>query len=143
MQLAKNGDRVKVHYTGKFEASGEVFDSSEGGDPLEFVVGGGQLIEGFDEAIVGMGIGQSKTVTLPPEKAYGERSEERVVQAPRSELPDDAEVNVGDVLEVTIGGQTFPAPVTSMDAETLTLDLNPPLAGHTLVFDLTLVAIAE
>ena len=102
----------------------------------------GPLIEGFDEAIVGMGVGQSKTVTVPPEKGYGERSDERVIQAPRAHLPEDAEVEVGDVLEVTIGDQQFPAPVTAMDAESVTLDLNPPLAGHTLVFDLTLVAIA-
>ncbi len=143
MQLAKNGDQVKVHYTGKFEDSGEVFDSSEGGAPLEFQVGGGQLIEGFDEAIVGMGVGQSKTVTLPPEKAYGARSEDRIVRAPRNNLPEDAEIEVGDVLEVTIEDQSFPAPVTAIDDESVTLDLNPPLAGHTLVFDLTLVAIDE
>lgn len=143
MLLVKKGDKVQVHYTGRLAEGGDTFDSSEGGDPIAFEVGSGQLIEGFDEALIGMSVGQTKTVTLPPEKAYGERSEERVLTANKSELPDDSEVNVGDVLEVSIGDQQFPAPVTAVGEDTFTIDLNPPLAGETLIFDLTLVSIDE
>ncbi len=140
MATVQNGDRIKVHYTGKFE-DGDVFDSSEGGDPLEFEVGAGQLIPGFDTAVVGMASGEKKQVTLPPDQAYGERSDERVVQAGKDQLPPDTEVSVGDVLQVTIDGVDYPAPVTAVDDAGFTIDLNPPLAGRTLVFDIEVVEI--
>ncbi len=140
MATVQNGDRIKVHYTGKFEY-GDVFDSSEGGDPLEFEVGAGQLIPGFDTAVVGMAQGEKKQVTLPPDQAYGERSDERVVRAGKDQLPPDTEVSVGDVLQVTIDGVDYPAPVTAVDDAGFTIDLNPPLAGRTLVFDIEVVGI--
>jgi len=143
MELAGKGTRVQIHYVGRLEDGGEIFDSSEGSEPLEFVVGSGELIDGFDEAVVGMHVGQTKTVTLPPEKAYGEHSEERVIHAPRSEMPPEAEVKVGDILEVTIEGESYPAPVTAIDDESVTIDMNPPLAGQTLIFELTLAAIVS
>lgn len=140
MGTVQNGNRIKVHYTGKFE-DGDVFDSSEGGDPLEFEVGAGQLIPGFDTAVVGMAAGEKKQVTLPPDQAYGERSDERVVHADTDQLPPDTEVSVGDVLQVTIDGEDYPAPVTEVNESGFTVDLNPPLAGRTLVFDIEVVEI--
>jgi FKBP-type peptidyl-prolyl cis-trans isomerase 2 len=140
MGTVQNGDRIQVHYTGKFE-DGDVFDTSEGGGPLEFEVGAGQLIPGFDTAVVGMQMGEKKQVTLPPEEAYGERSEERVVRADKDQLPPDTEVSVGDVLQVTIDGVDYPAPVTEVDEGGFTIDLNPPLAGRTLVFEIEVVGI--
>ncbi len=142
MGTVQNGDRIMVHYTGKFE-DGDVFDSSEGGDALEFEVGAGQLIPGFDTAVVGMKAGEKKQVTLPPDQAYGERSDERVVHAEKDQLPPDTEVSVGDVLQVTIDGVDYPAPVTEVDENGFTIDLNPPLAGRTLVFDIEVVGIVE
>ena len=140
MAAAKSGDKVHVHYTGTL-ANGEVFDSSRERDPLAFTLGKGDIIEGFDEAVTGMQVGDSVKVDIPPEKAYGHREDERVIHAPREELPEDAEVSVGDILQVTIGDQEFPAPVVAVDEAGITLDLNPPLAGETLTFEIELMAI--
>jgi peptidylprolyl isomerase len=148
MAGAKKGDTVTVHYTGKLE-DGTVFDSSEsaeGGDessPLEFVVGEGTVIPGFDAAILGMVPGDEKTVTIPVDQAYGPRIEEMVATLDRSEFPPDLDPQVGQQLEVTQeDGHVFSVLVTDVAADTVTLDANHPLAGRVLVFDLRLVGIS-
>ncbi len=138
---AKRGDKVKVHYTGSFE-DGTIFDSSKGQTPLEFTIGGGQVIAGFEDAIVGMSAGDAKSETIQPERGYGERHEELVFTVPRDELPEGSEVAVGDMLEIGFGdGRSATVQVTQLDDRFLTLDANHPLAGKTLLFDLELVAI--
>ena len=141
MLLAKIGDEVSVHYTGKL-VDGTVFDSTVGEDPLVFTLGEGDIIDGFEEGVLNMTVGEKKTVTLPPEKAYGERDEEMVVKVPRTEMPSDLEFEVGDELEVTDeDDELMLVVVADMDEDSVTLDGNPPLAGQTLIFDLELIRI--
>lgn len=141
MQQAKRGDKVRVHYTGSFE-DGTVFDSSRGEDPLEFTVGGGQVIPGFEEAIVGMAPGDAKRELIAPDRGYGDRHEELVFQVGRDQLPPGSEVEAGDMLQIGFAdGRTADVQVMRVDGESLTLDANHPLAGRTLVFDLELVSI--
>jgi len=149
MAQAKAGDTVKVHYTGRLE-DGSVFDSSECHDeecgcetgPLEFTIGEGQVIPGFEQAVTGMSIGESKTVTIPVAEAYGDRQDELVAQVPRSDLPEGMNPEVGQQLEVTQeDGSSFPVLVIDVAEESITLDANHPLAGKDLTFDLKLVAI--
>ena len=141
MLLAKIGDEVSVHYTGKL-VDGTVFDSTVGEDPLVFTLGEGDIIDGFEEGVLNMTVGEKKTVTLPPEKAYGERDEEMVVKVPRTEMPSDLEFEVGDELEVTDeDDELILVVVADMDEDSVTLDGNPPLAGQTLIFDLELIRI--
>ncbi len=142
MTEAKNGDTVKVHYTGKLN-DGDVFDSSEGGEPLEFTLGGGQVISGFEEAVLGMSLGESKTVEIPADKAYGERVDDLVVQIDRKEMPSDMDCEVGQKLRVD--GSDGPAAVVTVLEVTeaaVTVDGNHPLAGEDLTFDIQLVEIA-
>ncbi len=136
----KKGDTVQVHYTGKLE-DGTVFDSSEQhGQPLEFSVGGGQLIKGFDEAVVGMEKGEEKTVTLPPDQAYGEANPQMTQKFPKDQVP--GEVKPGMSLMVkTPEGQQFPAKVAEVSDKDITLDFNHPLAGKTLVFTIKVVDV--
>lgn len=144
MAQAKKGDTVKVHYTGKL-TTGEVFDSSEegGNGPLEFTIGEGDVIPGFEEAVIGMNAGEAKTVTIPVDQAYGPRMEELVAEVEREYLPQDAEPKLGQQYEVTQDdGQVFNVTVTEMNDTTVTLDANHPLAGRELVFEITLVEIA-
>ncbi|RNC70686.1 MAG: peptidylprolyl isomerase [Desulfuromonadales bacterium] len=148
MAQAKQGDTVKVHYTGKL-TTGEIFDSSEdcdcGGDcqPLEFTVGEGEVIPGFEQAVVGMSPGDKKTVTIPVDQAYGERLDELVAEVEREYLPAGSEPQLGQQYEVTQDdGQVFNVMVTAMDDTTVTLDANHPLAGKELVFEISLVEIA-
>jgi peptidylprolyl isomerase len=139
---AKRGDNVKVHYTGTL-TDGTVFDSSDGRDPLEFALGSGQVIEGFDEAVLGMKVGESKTVTIPVAKAYGERNEEMVIQAPIDQVPPDLEPEVDMRLEMGgPNGELIRVVVTEVTDTHITLDANPPLAGKDLVFKLELVEVA-
>jgi peptidylprolyl isomerase len=141
MTLAKNGDTVTVHYTGTL-ADGSIFDSTAGEEPMVFTLGDGELIEGFEEAILNMSVGEKKTVTLAPEKAYGERDEEMVIEVPRTEMPADLDLEVGDELEVTDeDDEPMLVTVSQLSEETVTLDGNPPLAGETLTFEIELVAI--
>ncbi|MRR38361.1 peptidylprolyl isomerase [bacterium] len=144
MAQAKKGDTVKVHYTGKL-TTGEVFDSSEegGNGPLEFTIGEGDVIPGFDEAVIGMTAGEAKTVTIPVDQAYGPRMDELVAEVEREYLPQDAEPKLGQQYEVTQDdGQVFNVTVTEMTDTTVTLDANHPLAGRDLVFEIKLVEIA-
>ncbi len=140
MAQAKSGDRVKVHYRGKLD-DGTVFDESFGKEPLEFVLGAEQIIPGFDEAVVGMEVGETKTVVVPPEKAYGEHRDDMVVEFPKSGLPEDLNPQVGQQLQMQQNGQTFIVTVTDISDDTITLDANHPLAGRNLTFEITLVEI--
>ncbi len=142
MSKAKNGDMVKVHYEGKLD-DGSVFDSSRDHDPLQFEMGKGQVIPGFEEAIVGMTEGDSKTVKIPSEKAYGPVREEMVQTIDRSQIPPDIELEVGQQLRVT-GPQGEPAIVKVVDLSdcSVTLDGNHPLAGKELTFNIELVEVA-
>jgi peptidylprolyl isomerase len=142
MTVAKSGDSVKVHYTGTLE-DGTQFDSSAGVDPLEFTLGGGQVIAGFDEAITGMAPGEKKNVIIPAEKAYGQRNEEMVINAPRDEVPEGITPEVGQRLQLAgPNNQPIMVEVTDVTDEHIQLDANPPLAGKDLTFDLELVEIA-
>lgn len=138
---AKTNDKVKVHYTGKL-TNGEVFDSSKGRDPLEFTVGGGQMIKGFDEAVNGMEMNEQKTVTIPSTEAYGERRDDLIQEVPRNQLPEDMKPEVGQKLVATndLGHQTQVA-VTAVSDESITVDGNHDLAGKDLVFEIELVEI--
>jgi FKBP-type peptidyl-prolyl cis-trans isomerase 2 len=139
---AKTGDKVKVHYTGKL-AEGIVFDSSVGAEPLEFQLGSGMVIEGFDSGIIGMAIGEKKTVQIPVNQAYGPADEENVIRIPRTEIPDDMELQIGMVLNMHQdgSGQVMQVAVADFDEQSVVLDGNHPLAGKDLIFDIELVAI--
>ena len=141
MTQAKSGDTVRIHYTGTLD-DGTEFDSSAGRDPLEFALGGGQVIPGFDSAVDGMAVGESKSVTIQPEEAYGQRHEQLVQQVPKTALPEDMEPAVGMQLQSqSPDGQVMSLLVTEVTDDTLTVDGNHPLAGQTLNFDIELVEI--
>lgn len=138
----KTGDTVKVHYTGKLE-DGEVFDTSVEDEPLEFTVGSGMLIPGFEEAVVGMAPGESKTLTIPSDQAYGPYIEEKVVQVERSYMPSDFVPEVGQQLEIQqSSGEIIPVIITDVSENVVTLDANHPLAGMDLIFEIQLLEIA-
>ena len=141
MQQAKSGDKVKVHYHGRL-TNGETFDSSEGRAPLEFEVGGGMVIKGFDEGVTGMKVGEKKTVNIPFDEAYGPRNPEMLVEFPREKFPKDMELEVGMPLMMNNGAdQQFQVVVTEIKDDVVILDANHPLAGQDLVFDIELVEI--
>ena len=141
MSNAKAGDTVKIHYTGTLD-DGTQFDSSAGRDPLEFELGGGQVIPGFDSAVEGMAVGENKNVRIEPDQAYGERHEQLVQQVPRSALPDDLEPQVGMGLQSqSPDGQVMMLMVTEVGDDNITVDANHPLAGQALNFDIELVEI--
>lgn len=141
MSQAKQGDTVKVDYTGKLD-DGTVFDSSHGGVPLEFTIGAGQVIPDFEEAVVGMQPGDSKTITTPADRAYGPHDENMVVQVDREMVPPDLDLQVGMQLEMSqANGMVIPVMVTNLTDNSVTLDANHPLAGQDLTFDIELVAI--
>lgn len=143
MSQAKPGDTVKIHYTGTLD-DGTQFDSSSGRQPLEFTVGSGQVIDGFDKAVEGMAVGDSKTVNIPPEKAYGPRNEQMVQDVPRNALPEGLEPQVGMALQAKGNeGQIHNLTVTAVHDSSITVDGNHPLAGQALNFDIELVEIAE
>ncbi|NOR22846.1 MAG: peptidylprolyl isomerase [Desulforhopalus sp.] len=142
MTEAKRGDNVKVNYTGKL-ADGTVFDSSDGGDPLEFAIGSGQVIQGFEEGVVGMKVGESKVVEIPVAKAYGERNDEMVIQAPIEQVPPDLKPELGMRLEMGgANGEVLRVVVVEIADTHITLDANPPLAGEDLTFEIELVGCA-
>ncbi len=142
MTQAKHGDTVKVHYTGKLD-DGTVFDSSSDRDPLEFTIGSGNIIPGFERAVVGMTPGDSKTETIPTDDAYGPYMEEMVVTIDRQQMPAEMEPEVGQQLHIQQpDGNVLPVIVTDVSSSTVTLDANHPLAGEDLTFDIRLVEIA-
>ena len=137
----ENGTKVRVHYKGTLP-DGTVFDSSEGRDPLEFEVGGGQVIPGFEAAIIAMSPGEAQTITIPMLEAYGARDEDLLRNFPRDMVPDDMPVEPGMTLQVQDeNGQAFPVLIAAIDDEHVTLDGNHPMAGHDLTFALQLVEI--
>ena len=141
MQQVKSGDKVKVNYTGKLR-NGETFDSSEGREPLEFTVGGGQVIKGFDQGVMGMQVGDKRTVEIEVVDAYGEKSQDMVIEFPKTQFPADMKPEPGMQLMMNNGeGQSFPVLVKEVKEETVLLDANHPLAGEDLVFDIELVEI--
>ena len=141
MGQAKAGDKVKVHYKGTLE-DGSVFDTSEGHDPLEFEVGSGQVIVGFDEAVTGMEVGEKKKVLIPVEKAYGPYQNELVMTVPMEQVPPDLKLEVGLRLEVGgPSGEIMQVIVAEVNDDNVILDANPPLAGNDLNFELELVSI--
>ncbi len=141
MTQAKNGDAVKIHYKGTLD-DGTVFDSSEGRDPLAFTLGSGQVIPGFDEAVTGMAVGESKNVNIPADKAYGQRNEEMIIEAPRDQVPPEITPEVGQQLQMGgPNGEVVVVVITEVTDDHIKLDANPPLAGKDLNFDIELVSI--
>lgn len=136
------GNTVRVHYKGTLSDYTE-FDSSEGGDPLEFSVGAGQVIVGFDAAVTGMEVGETKTVTIPALEAYGVHDPENVLVVGSDQIPPGADLSVGDPLEVGIEGGTVMVRVTELTDDSVTLDANHPLAGEDLTFELKLAEIVS
>jgi peptidylprolyl isomerase len=143
MKQVKEGDLVKVHYTGKL-VNGEQFDSSAGREPLEFTVGAGQMIKGFDDAMPGMNVGEKKTINIAPEEAYGPRSEEAIIEFPKENVPADIVLEPGMPLTLSNqAGQPVPVIVVEVKDDVIILDANHFLAGQELIFDIELVEIAE
>lgn len=141
MAQVKSGDKIKVHYHGKL-TSGETFDSSEGRDPLEFEVGSGMVIKGFDDGVTGMAVGEKKTINIPFDEAYGPRNPDMVIDMPKDRFPSDMEITVGMPLVMNDGqGQQFQVTIVEIEEESVKLDANHPLAGQDLIFDLELVEI--
>jgi len=141
MQQAQNGDKVRVHYHGTLR-SGETFDSSNGREPLEFTVGSGQVIKGFDDGVKGMTVGEKKTVEIPVQDAYGAKEDERMLEFPKDQLPPDLTPEEGMQLMMSDGqGQQLPVTITEVRESTIVLDANHPLAGQDLIFDIELVEI--
>jgi FKBP-type peptidyl-prolyl cis-trans isomerase 2 len=143
MAAAQNGDTVKVHFTGKLE-DGTVFDSSADKEPLELTLGEGSVIAGFEKAIIGMNPGESKTVDIPVDEAYGPYLEEHVATVTRDGIPEDVKPKIGEVLTMkSPKGEEFPVRVKEISEDSLILDGNHPLAGKDLSFDIELVEIGQ
>lgn len=141
MGKAQQGDTVSIHYTGRL-ADGTVFDSSQGRDPLEFTLGGDEVIRGFEEAVVGMKEGERKTATVSPDEAYGPRREDLVLSIPRDRVPPDLDPEVGQYLRMrSEDGGTFDVMVAEVGEEAIHVDANHPLAGKELTFEIELVQI--
>jgi len=142
MTVAAQGNTVKIHYTGTLD-NGSVFDTSEGREPLEFILGDGQVIAGFDEAVAGMTVGEKKSIKVPVDKAYGPRNEELVIAAPKEHVPADINPEVGQKLQMgSPNGELVVVTVVEITDSHIMLDANPPLAGQDLNFDIELVAVA-
>lgn len=140
-RTATSGDTVHVHYTGRLD-DGTQFDSSDGRAPLSFTLGSGQVVPGFDAAVDGMEIGETKTTRLPAAQAYGERDDRMTVQVPREQMPPDAEPEPGMQMMIQLqNGQQLPVTIVDVTADSVTLDGNHALAGEALTFDLELVDI--
>ncbi len=141
MSSVQKGDSVRIHYTGTLN-DGTVFDSSVNREPLAFTVGAGQVIPGFEEAVMGMEQGESKTVVIPVDKAYGPRNEELMMPFPRNQVPPDIDPQVGQKLQLSgPNGEPVMVQIAEITDEHIILDANPPLAGQELTFALELVAI--
>jgi peptidylprolyl isomerase len=142
MKKAGSGDNVKVHYKGSFD-DGSVFDSSQDCGPLEFKIGGGQVIPGFEATVVGMQVGETKTARITTDQAYGSRLEEMIVVFERDQLPKDFQPSVGQRLQFRRDdGQVIEVTVTGVSDTSVTFDGNHPLAGKDLIFEIELLGIA-
>ena len=141
MTQAKNGDTVKVHYTGKLE-DGTVFDTSTARDPLQFVIGDGQIIPGFEQGVIGMNTGESKTINISSEKAYGPRHEDRVLEVNQDQIPKHLELEIGQQVQIPqTDGSKIQFIVKGVSETNVTLDANHPLAGKDLTFEIELTEI--
>ncbi|MGK7389865.1 MAG: FKBP-type peptidyl-prolyl cis-trans isomerase [Candidatus Cyclobacteriaceae bacterium M2_1C_046] len=141
MKKVQEGDEVRVHYTGKLE-DGTVFDTSKEREPLQFKVGSGQMIKGFDEAVKGMEVGEAKTAKLSSEEAYGERNDQMIVTLTKDKFPEDIKPEVGQQLSMqSQEGQPIPVVVTDIKNDEVTLDANHPLAGKDLIFEIEVVEV--
>lgn len=143
MEKVENGLFVKMDYTGSL-GNGQVFDSSQGKQPIEVQVGAGQLIKGFEKELLGMSLNEKKTFTVSPEDAYGEKDPNRSRTFPRKDMTSDIEPQVGQM--VTLGapdGRQMPAQITEVTDKSVTLDLNHPLAGQTLTFEIEVLGISK
>lgn len=141
MKVVEENDKVSLHYKGTL-SGGEMFDSSEGREPLTFEVGSGQVISGFDKAVRGMQVDQAKTFTIPSDEAYGDVKEELIYEVPKSSIPADLNPHQGQRLVSNLeDGRQIPVTVAQVTDESITLDANHPLAGKDLTFDITIVAI--
>ena len=140
---AKQGDTVKVHYTGKFD-SGDVFDSSQGREPVQFTIGKGEVIPGFEQAVIGMEVEDEKTIHILAVQAYGERNEDLIQEIPRDTFAKDMELKAGQGLQIkTKDGKAMLVVIKAISDDTVTLDGNHPLAGKDLNFDIKLVEIVQ
>ncbi len=143
MAQAKEGDTVRVQYTGKLD-DGTVFDTSDDQEPLEFIIGGGQVIPGFEQAVVGMEPGETKTTTIPPDEAYGPHREDMVLTVDRDVFPEEINPEPGQQLQVQqTHGEAAIVVVSAVSDSTVTLDANHPLAGQPLTFDIHLVDLVS
>jgi len=141
MQEAKSGNQVKVHYHGRLQ-DGTTFDSSEGRSPLEFEVGAGQVIKGFDDGVLGMKQGDKKTIHIRVEEAYGEKSEDMIIEFPKDQFPPDMKPEVGMQLNLRgQDGRNFPVVISEIKDDAVVLDGNHPLAGKDLIFDIEMVEV--
>lgn len=142
MSQVKNGDTVQVHYTGTLD-NGEIFDTSKEREPLEFTLGRGQLIPGFEKAVLGLTIGDSTKVDIPSTEAYGEERKDLIIHVPKDQLPDDVKPQIGMQLQVNQpSGQPIPVRITEVGETELTLDANHPLAGKDLTFEIELLGVS-
>ena len=141
MRQAKSGDVVKVHYTGKTEG-GNIFDSSRGGEPFQFTIGGGEIMSGIENSVIGMEVGDKKSIRLSSDEAFGPRREELVVEVKKEELPSDVTPEIGQRLQIRQeDGNPVVVTITNKNDVVVTLDANHPLAGRTVVYDLELIEI--
>lgn len=141
MQQVKKGDKVKVHYHGRL-IDGTTFDSSEGREPLAFEVGAGMMIAGFDSGVMGMSVGEKKTIQIPAEEAYGEVNAEMIIEFPKDRFPADLIPEIGMQLNMNNGqGHTFQVTIVEVKDDAVVLDANHPLAGKELIFDIEMVEI--
>ena len=141
MQQVKAGDTVKVHYQGRL-VDGTTFDSSQGRDPLEFTVGNGMVIKGFDNGVLGMIVGDKRTIEIPVDDAYGPEDPQMIMDFPVDRFPADMKPEIGMQLNMSNGsGQNFPVIIREIRQDSVLLDANHPLAGEDLIFDLELVDI--
>ena len=138
--MIKDGSKVSMHY--KLEVDGQVVDSSEGGDPLSYVHGEGEIIPGLEKELEGLGDGEKKAVVVSPESGYGTRDESLVRKVPRDAFDAEAEIEVGDMVQGESGGETIQASITELGAEHVTLDMNHPLAGKELHFQIEIVSVS-
>lgn len=141
MDKVKDGDNISLHYTGTLD-DGTVFDSSEGSQPLSFTVGSGEVIEGFDAGVRGMGVGETKEISIAPDQAYGDYYDELVRVVPRESFPPHVTPAIGLAFEIELpSGQTMPVRIIDVEGDDITLDANHLLAGETLNFKIRLVSI--
>ena len=141
MSNAQHGDTVTVHYTGQLE-NGDIFADSKDDDPIEITIGDGQYIPGFENGVIGMEVGETKTVTLPPEQAFGTRHQELIVKADKNQFPEHLVPAIGQQFQIrNEDGKTLEVTITELDEKTATLDANHPLAGYTLTFNIHLIAV--